>query len=105
MSAPRTLLLALVLLLASARAHAAAQAHDPSHHAPAGGDSAAVARTVEQFHRSLTAGDSAAVLALLSPDVVIQESGGQESRAEYRSHHLAADIEFARAVRTQAGPV
>ena len=43
--------------------------------------------------------------ALLSPDVVIQESGGEESRAEYRSPHLAADIEFARAVRSQQDPV
>ena len=82
-----------------------AQGHDPAHHAGAGGDSAAVARTVEQFHRALAAGDSVGALALLAPDVVIQESGDQESRAEYRSHHLAADIEFARAVRSQQGPI
>ena len=55
--------------------------------------------------RPLEAGDSAAVLSLLSPDAVIFESGGVESRDEYRSHHLAGDIGFARAVRRTQGPV
>jgi ketosteroid isomerase-like protein len=33
----------------------------------------------------------------------VLESGGVESRDEYRSHHLAGDIEFAKAVpRTRA---
>jgi ketosteroid isomerase-like protein len=72
---------------------------------PAPGDSATVAQTVERFHRALAEGDSAGALALLAADVVIQESGGQESWAEYRAHHLPADIEFARAVRSRQGPV
>ena len=67
-------------------------------------DSAAVAHTVEQFHAALAAGDSAAALALLTPDAVILESGGMETRAEYRSHHLPADIDFARAVQTRRAP-
>ncbi|MFL5385012.1 MAG: YybH family protein [Longimicrobiaceae bacterium] len=74
-------------------------------HPRASADSAAVAETVERFHRALAAADSAGALALLAPDVLIQESGGQETRAEYRSHHLAADIEFARAVRSRQEPV
>jgi len=38
------------------------------------------------------------VLALLTPEVVIFESGGAElSRAEYASHHLGADMEFSAA--------
>lgn len=69
------------------------------------GDSAAVARVVTAFDRALEAGDSAAVLSLLSPDAVILESGGVESRDEYRSHHLGGDIGFARAVRRTQGPV
>jgi ketosteroid isomerase-like protein len=76
--------------------------------APAGaepGDSAAVARVVTAFDRALEAGDSAAVLSLLSPDAVILESGGVETRDEYRSHHLAGDIGFARAARRTQGPV
>ena len=69
----------------------------------AGGDSAAVAATVQRFHAALAAGDSAAALALLAPDAVILESGGIESRDEYRAHHLPADIGFARAVPSQRG--
>ncbi|MEW5926990.1 MAG: DUF4198 domain-containing protein [Gemmatimonadota bacterium] len=68
-------------------------------------DSAAVAAVVERYHRALASGDSVAALGLLAPDAVILESGGVETRAEYRSHHLASDIEFARAVPSQRGPV
>jgi len=69
------------------------------------GDSAAVAATVRRYHDALEAGDSLAALALLTDDVTILESGGVESRAEYRSHHLASDIAFARAVQSVRGPV
>ncbi|HET7229921.1 MAG TPA: nuclear transport factor 2 family protein [Longimicrobium sp.] len=95
----------LAILSATAAVPLSAQGHAPSHRSAAGGDSAAVAQTVERFHRALAAGDSSAALALLASDVVIQESGDQESRAEYRSHHLAADIEFARAVPSRQGPI
>jgi len=106
MTARRPFLFLAILTAATALpVTLSAQGHDPAHHPAAGGDSAAVAQTVERFHRALAAGDSTAALALLAPDVVIQESGDQESRAEYRSHHLAADIEFARAVRSQQGPI
>lgn len=38
-------------------------------------------------------------MALLASDALIFESGGAErTKAEYGSHHLAADIEFTRAV-------
>ena len=62
-------------------------------------DSAAVAATVLRYHAALEAGDSLAALALLTDDAIVLESGGVESRAEYRSHHLASDIAFARAVK------
>lgn len=62
------------------------------------GDSADVARVVDAYDRALRTGDSAAALALLMPDVVILESGGMETLQEYRSHHLASDMEYARAV-------
>ncbi len=61
-------------------------------------DSAAVVSTVARFHAALAAGDSAAALALLAPDVVVLESGGVERLADYRGHHLPADIAYARAV-------
>jgi ketosteroid isomerase-like protein len=68
-------------------------------------DSVEAAATVARFHQALAAGDSAAVLALLAPDAVILESGGVEDVAEYRGHHLPADIEFARAVQGTRTPV
>ena len=68
-------------------------------------DSAAVVATVGRFHAALAAGDSAAALALLAPDVTILESGGVETRDEYRSHHLPGDIAFARAVKSERGPM
>ena len=68
-------------------------------------DSAEAAAVVDRFHRALAAGDSVAALALLAPDATILESGGVETRAEYRGHHLPGDIEFARAVRSQRTPV
>jgi ketosteroid isomerase-like protein len=68
-------------------------------------DSADVAATVDRFHAALAAGDSTAALALLAGDVVILESGGVETRDEYRSHHLPGDIAFARAVPGKRGPM
>jgi ketosteroid isomerase-like protein len=66
----------------------------------AASDSAAAVATVEQFHRALANGDSLAALALMTEDVVVLESGGFETRAEFRAHHLGADIEFAQATRS-----
>lgn len=68
-------------------------------------DSVEVAAAVERFHRALASGDSAAALALLAPDAMILESGGVETREEYRGHHLPGDIEFARAITSRRGPV
>lgn len=67
-------------------------------------DSAAVVTAVLRYHAAIEAGDSLAALALLTPDAVVLESGGFETRAEYRSHHLPSDIAFARAVRSERRP-
>jgi len=72
-----------------------------SHEVPAqspAADSTAVTASVRAFHEALAAGDSAGALRLLAADAVILESGARESRDEYAAHHLAEDIEFARAV-------
>lgn len=82
---------AVILLLASAPL-AAQEA----------GDSAAVLRTVHAFHQALAAGDSLAALEHLHADALIFESGHAETRAEYRSGHLRADIGFATATRREA---
>jgi ketosteroid isomerase-like protein len=66
-------------------------------------DSAAVAGTIARFHDALAAGDSSVALSLLADDVVILESGGRESKAQYRSGHLRSDMAFARAVKAERG--
>lgn len=68
-------------------------------------DSADVVAVIESYHKALASGDSAAALALLAPDAVILESGGVETREEYRGHHLPGDINFARAIRSARGKV
>ena len=70
-------------------------------HASLAGDSADVAAVVDAFHAALASGDSTAALALLASDVTILESGGVETREQYRDHHLAGDIAFARAVASR----
>jgi ketosteroid isomerase-like protein len=68
-------------------------------------DSAAIAGVVNDYHEALSTGDSARALQLLAPDAQILESGGMETRAEYRSHHLSGDIAFAKAVASSRGPM
>lgn len=97
---PRTagfILLALALTAVSDRAQAQSTM--------ASGDSAAVAAVVTQFHGALEQGDSAQALGLLSDDAIILESGGTETKAEYRAGHLRGDIAFARAVSREQGAV
>ncbi len=53
---------------------------------------------VSSFHEALRSGNVEAVKQLLAPDAIVVEGGQVESREEYLSHHLAADIEFAKAV-------
>jgi uncharacterized protein DUF4440 len=58
-------------------------------------------QVVSAFHTALSSGSREQALALLSPEVVIFESGGAEtSRDEYGSHHLGGDMEFVRATKT-----
>ncbi len=68
-------------------------------------DSAAVVAVVNRYHAALSSGDSAAALELLADDAIVLESGGTETRAEYRSHHLGSDIAFARAVKSVRSPL
>ena len=80
------ILFALVALLTSADS------------AVAQSDSAAVVGVASRFHAALETGDTAAVTTLIAPDLQVLEGGEVESRAQYFAHHLAADIEFAKAV-------
>lgn len=57
---------------------------------------------VDAFHAALAAGDREQALAALAAGAVIFESGGAEmSRAEYESHHLAADLEFSKSTQRE----
>jgi ketosteroid isomerase-like protein len=71
----------------------------------AAGDVREPAEVVAAFHAALAAGDAAAAEALLAPDAIVLESGHVETRGEYVSGHLAADIAFARAVRSERSDV
>lgn len=111
-SRPRQLGVALLLTVGifSVRPAAAFSVGGVGASTPAGyalqpGDSAAVAAVVERFHAAVAAGDSSTVLQLLADDAVVLESGGMETRAEFRTHHLPADIAFARAVHSERGAV
>ena len=58
------------------------------------------AATVSAFHAALKGDNPAAVMELLAPDAQILESGHSETRAEYEKGHLAADMEFAKAMQS-----
>jgi len=92
---------AVVVMLATGVASTRLVASEPSsvhRNLETPSDSSDAVATIAKFHAALASGDSAGALAMLAPDALIQESGGVETRADYRSHHLRADIEFARAV-------
>ena len=59
----------------------------------------AASKVAAQFHAALTAGNAEGASALLSATALIYESGHAETRDEYLSHHLAADIAFAKATQ------
>lgn len=65
---------------------------------PAPQGAATAQATVRAFHEALRRGDTGAVQQLLAADAVVLENGHAESRDEYLRHHLAADVEFAKAV-------
>jgi len=64
----------------------------------AGAAAATPSDAVSAFHAAIHAGDKDRALALMSPAVMIYESGYVErTRDEYANHHLAADIAFSKA--------
>lgn len=70
----------------------AAQASEP------GAVEREVREVVSAFKEALRDRDSTAALALLHPEVRIYEGGHAETKEEYRSGHLAADMAFLGAV-------
>ncbi len=87
---PMALLPALLL--------AAFPASLPAQHDPAEREVRAV---VDSFTAALERGDSVRMLAYLHEDLLVYEGGHAETLEEYRSHHLASDIAFAAATRSE----
>jgi ketosteroid isomerase-like protein len=87
----RSLFLASVLIAAAVAPVVAQTAKD--------GEPLAKA-AVAAFHEALNAGNAEAAMRLLAPDAVVMEGGDLETRKQYQDHHLAADIQFARSVKT-----
>jgi ketosteroid isomerase-like protein len=53
------------------------------------------------FREALSSGDSLAALAVLHDDVRILEGARAETKEQYRSGHLAADIRYATSVESE----
>lgn len=85
-----------VLVLMGGRSAAA----QPTRAGRPAADSAAIVGVVNRFHAALERGDSAGATALLDQRLDVLESGDHETRDDYLRHHLAADIAFARTVRS-----
>jgi ketosteroid isomerase-like protein len=68
-------------------------------------DSTAVVQTARAYHEYLAAGDTTGALRLLSPDVVIVESGNIEDLEHYRTGHLIADMRYAQSVTREPGEI
>ena len=100
----RFIVLPAVFTIAAVAGYASlALAHGPSTRSPrysledSGFRDAALA--VDAFHAALRRGDPTAAASLLARDALIFESGeAEQSKAEYASHHLAADVEFSKSV-------
>jgi ketosteroid isomerase-like protein len=60
-----------------------------------------VRNAARAFKDALTRGDSVAALGYLTDDVLILEGGRAETKTQYRSGHLAADIRFATSVKSE----
>ncbi|MCC7461221.1 MAG: nuclear transport factor 2 family protein [Gammaproteobacteria bacterium] len=64
-------------------------------------DAAGVQAVVDAFRAALRSGDTGTVQHLLAADAAILEGGAIETRDQYLSHHLMADMEFAKAVPSE----
>ena len=88
-----------------AQANASSQPSASAQASTSQADSASVVSVVERFRAALASGDSVGAMALLAPDAVVLESGGVETRAEYQSHHLQGDINYAKSMKSTHAPM
>lgn len=75
--------------------------------APAAGPDAeaAVTAVLDTFYGAMKKGDTSTAMSVIAPDAVFLESGRLETRAEYETNHLPADIAFEKQVTGQRGPL
>ena len=73
--------------------------------APPPPSEADVTAVVNEFYGAIKKGDNAGAMKLIAPDAVFVESGRIETRAEYETRHLPADIEFESQVEAKRGPL
>jgi ketosteroid isomerase-like protein len=66
---------------------------------------AEVVAVVDAFYGAITAGRADDAMRLIAPDAVFVESGKIETRAEYETNHLPADIDFESQVKAVRGPL
>jgi ketosteroid isomerase-like protein len=64
-------------------------------------DKAAVTAVVDQFYGAMKKADTAAAMSLIAEDAQFVEGGRLETREQYKTNHLPADIEFEQAVQGQ----
>ena len=72
--------------------------------APAPVNDADVTSVLESFYGAMKTGDKAAAMRDIGPDAVFVESGKLETRSEYETNHLPADIEFEAQVTGKRSP-
>lgn len=96
----RLFILAASCLALSAAPALADSSHNAPPAAPLAGAAADAAKVVEAFKAAISSGDTAGAAALLADDVGVFEAGYVErSKAEFAGEHLAADIEYSKAVK------
>ncbi len=68
-------------------------------------DTAGVTAAVESFYGAMKTGDRAAAMRNIAPEAMFVEGGRLETREQYESSHLPADIDFERAVSGRRSPL
>jgi ketosteroid isomerase-like protein len=63
-----------------------------------------VTAVLDSFYGAMKTGDKSAAMRVIAPDAVFVESGSLETRAQYETNHLPADIEFERQVDGKRSP-
>jgi ketosteroid isomerase-like protein len=66
---------------------------------------AEVAAVLESFYGAIKRGDAKAAMSVVAPDALFVESGRLETRAQYETNHLPADIDFEKQVTGTRDPL